>query len=75
MNLFSILEVKVGKSLTARRHIVVLTHQKPSILSNKGLDEETVASCNHVTIYKAKRQDEEVERLKLQKCLKLEVSL
>ncbi|KMT05777.1 hypothetical protein BVRB_7g166170 [Beta vulgaris subsp. vulgaris] len=61
MKRFSTLEVNMGQSLIVRGHTVVLTNQKPSIVQNEGLNEETTASCNHVTVYEVKGQDEEVE--------------
>ncbi|KMT11469.1 hypothetical protein BVRB_5g107940 [Beta vulgaris subsp. vulgaris] len=69
MKRFSTLEVKMGKSLTVRGHTIVLTNQKPSIVQNEGSDEETAASCNHVTVCEAESQDEEVETAEAPKTL------
>ncbi|KMT11045.1 hypothetical protein BVRB_5g111360 [Beta vulgaris subsp. vulgaris] len=69
MKRFSTLEVKMGKSLTVRGHTIVLTNQKPSIVQNEGSDEETAASCNHVTVCEAEGQDEEVETAEAPKTL------
>jgi len=61
MKHFSTLDVKMEGSLRVKRRTVVLTGQQKSSSSNEKLDEEQVASSNHITIHECDDSDLDLE--------------